>query len=221
MFIIETFYLVDYENVHGEGLVGCKDLKKTDHVLIFFTQNAKNMDMRNLSGVESSNLQYIEVPAGKQSTDIHIGSYLGYLIGKSQSKIKVVIVSKDTDYDKLIKFWSDKADISRKEKIEAKKIEVKQPKKTTTQNKPSQPTKQQGKTTGNVSQMKTKLNMEIQRVMSDAGYDNTVISAVAKLVVKRYGKENFKRDIHEDLRVLYTDFDDVYKVIKGVLTQYS
>ena len=215
MFIIETFYLVDYENVHGEGLVGCKDLKMTDHVVIFFTPNAKNMDMRNLSGVESSNIQYIEVPAGKQSADIHIGSYMGYLIGKSQSKIKIIVVSKDTDYDKLIAFWRDKADLSRKEKIEEKKVVVKQPKQTKTQ----QP-KAQGKKSATASETKTKLNMDIQRALSAEGYDNKVISAVAKLVVKRYGKENFKRDIHEDLRKLYTDFDDVYKVIKGVLTQY-
>lgn len=61
-------------------------------------------------------LKMIEVSAGKQSTDIHIGSYLGYLAGKhvTENNVKecsVVIISKDSDYDNVIKFWNEETKI--------------------------------------------------------------------------------------------------------------
>ena len=50
---------------------------------------------------------------------MHIVSYMGYLIGKHLGgNIKIVIIRKDKDYDNLIKFWGDKAEITRKQKIE-------------------------------------------------------------------------------------------------------
>jgi hypothetical protein len=69
----------------------------------------------------------IEVPSGKQSADMHIGSYLGYLAGK---KCKVVIVSRDTDYDNVIKFWKRERglDVSRSSQIRTKKAKGKKEK---------------------------------------------------------------------------------------------
>ena len=107
MIYIETYYLIDYENVHGNGLSGCQDLGKNDHIVIFFTQNARNIDMNDISNHGDAELEMIEVPTGKQSADMHIGSYLGYLAGKSGKNCNVVIVSKDTDFDKVIKFWKE------------------------------------------------------------------------------------------------------------------
>lgn len=42
---METFYLVDFENVHNAGLENIDSLKKTDHVHIFSTENAQNIRM--------------------------------------------------------------------------------------------------------------------------------------------------------------------------------
>ena len=54
MILIETCYLIDYENVHEEGLVGCDSLKKTDHIVIFFTpqcyENRYEGDIRSWTG---------------------------------------------------------------------------------------------------------------------------------------------------------------------------
>lgn len=83
---IETYYLIDYENVGSDGLSGCDQLKKTDHIMIFFTKNAKKIDMSEIANHGDAELEMIEVPAGKQSTDIHIGSYLGYLAGVNNEK---------------------------------------------------------------------------------------------------------------------------------------
>ena len=76
MVTIETYYLIDYENVHSDGLAGCNDLTKTDHVIIFFTENAKNIDMSEIFDHGDASLEMEKVPAGNQSADMHIVSYL-------------------------------------------------------------------------------------------------------------------------------------------------
>lgn len=110
MFIIDTYYLVDYENVGSSGLSGCKNLTVSEHIIIFFTQNARKIDMAEIANHGTAELKMIEIPAGKQSADIHIGSYLGYLAGKS--KCNIVIISNDTDFDNVIKFWKRELYIS-------------------------------------------------------------------------------------------------------------
>ena len=63
----------------------------SEHIIIFFTQNARKIDMAEIANHGAAELKMIEIPAGKQSADIHIGSYLGYLAGKS--KCNIVIIS--------------------------------------------------------------------------------------------------------------------------------
>ena len=162
MITIDTYYLIDYENVHGDGLTGCHDLVKTDHIIIFFTKNAKNLDMSDISDHGGAKLEMIEVPAGKQSADMHIGSFLGYLLGKNDKSCKVDIVSKDKDFDNVIKFWKEKvgASISRTEQI----------KKKTTTTKAQQP--EQKKATNKTNgEKKTKLNQEVMQCIRNAGFD--------------------------------------------------
>ena len=118
MFIIDTYYLVDYENVGSNGLSGCKNLIASEHIIIFFTQNARKIDMAEIANHGAAELKMIEIPAGKQSADIHIGSYLGYLAGKT--KCNIVIISNDTDFDNVIKFWKKELciSVSRKKKLQ-------------------------------------------------------------------------------------------------------
>lgn len=112
MRIIETYYLVDYENVHCDGLNGCEELGKTDHIFIFFTKNAKSIDMSEISDHGGAELKMIEVPVGKQSADMHIVSFLGYLAGKKGKNCNAVIVSKDTDFDNVVAFWEETTGIT-------------------------------------------------------------------------------------------------------------
>ena len=39
---MKTFHLIDFENVHNEGISNIDGLSKDDHVHIFSTQNALN-----------------------------------------------------------------------------------------------------------------------------------------------------------------------------------
>jgi len=213
---IETFYLIDYENVHGDGLSGCQDLGNTDHIVIFFTQNAKNIDMSDISNHGSADLDMIEVPAGKQSADMHIGSYLGYLAGKNGKNCSVVIVSKDTDFDNVIKFWKQKTGIgaSRTEQIKKKPS----PRIQTNKQQPVAANKPVIQVNGT---KKTKLNQEVMQAMRSAGYDASVSNTVAQIATSLYGDEYMLLEVHNALKDRYTDYLDVYAVVKPVLSKYA
>ena len=215
MVCIETHYLIDYENVHGDGLSGCQDLGKTDHIVIFFTQNARNIDMSDISNHGDAELEMIEVPAGKQSADMHIGSYLGYLAGKSGKNCNVVIVSKDTDFDNVIKFWKEKTGISvsRTQQIK-KKTTPKQPVKTV------QTASSKSNTTKVSGSKKTKLNQEVMQAVRNAGFNAAVANTVAQIATGLYGDEHMLSEVHNALREKYTNYLDVYAAAKPVLSKY-
>ncbi|MDE5764319.1 MAG: hypothetical protein K2I00_05050 [Ruminococcus sp.] len=91
------------------GLIGCEKLKKNDRIILFYTDNAKNIDIDIIQYHGEAKLIMYKVSAGKQSLDMHLGSYLGYLIGRNKNhECKYVIISKDTDYDNIMNFWIEK-----------------------------------------------------------------------------------------------------------------
>ncbi len=259
---IETYYLIDYENVNSEGLTGCEKLKDTDHIVIFFTKNAMKIDMSKIADHGDADLKMIEVSAGKQSTDIHIGSYLGYLAAKYEMEKagedkkdgkdpawNVVIISADTDFDKVIRFWSEKTGIgaSRAQKI-IKSISGSSPKK----DKPEEGRSSSGKNKGNSKSSsgakegssgkkspsikapavtkttqkvsggnKTLLNQEVMQAARAAGYDAIVANAVAQISAGAYGSDHLLLDVHNALKERYTDYREVYEAVKPVLTKFS
>ena len=235
---METYYLVDYENVGSGGVSKCAGLTENDHLVIFYTDNAKKIDLDIINNHGTAALETQKVPAKSQSVDMHIVSYMGYLIGKSEKKeLRIVIVSKDRDYDNLIKYWGDKATLERKPKIDIPTVKkapaekkASAAKKTSTEKKASAekktPTEKKGSAEKKTPEKKkaptkTQLNSDIQKILSKNGYEQDAISGIAKLVGKRYGKENFKQEVHNELGKAYTDYEEIYKLIKSVLEKYS
>lgn len=219
MKLIKTYYLIDYENVHSDGLSGCDKLSETDEIHIFHTKNATKIDMGNLgSHVE---LFLHEVPAGNESLDKHLVAYLGYIIGINGEKdCNYVIVSKDKGYDNVINFLQKefKAEVTRTETV--KQSTVKQP---TPTKQPAAAKASPSKTSAKTNKAdKIKLNSEVQQALSKADYSDKVIGNVSKIVSSHVGKENFLRDVHNALRKEYKDPDylEVYETIKDVLTKY-
>ena len=210
---METYYLIDFENVKSDGLKGCEKLTEKDHIIIFFTENAKKLDMSKIANNGKASLEMISVPVGKQSADIHISSYTGYLVGQDVgAKCNIVIVSEDTDYDNVIRFWRDRTKISvlRKETIDNKKknkevsndVAVKSPNKTVINN-------------------KTKLNQDVMQAISNSGYAPEVANNVAHIVAKSHDSNTFLSEVHNALKEKYTDYNDVYKIIKPILTKHN
>jgi len=234
---METYYLVDFENVGSSGVSKCGELSKTDHLHIFYTENNKKIDLDIVDSHGDAELKTHKVPTKSQSVDMHIVSYMGYLLGKNEGKgIEIVIISKDKDYDNLITFWKEKAKISRKQKIDVKSQKTtkpQQPKETKkTQKTTSQPkeikktqkataqSKQKTKAP-NESEIRSRLNTDIQKAMAENDYDRKSINGVAKLVVKAYGKDNFLREVHNSIEQHYKDHVEIYKIVKPIITKYN
>lgn len=116
----KTVYLIDYENVNEEGLEGSNKLTKSDYINIFTSKNAPYFSIKTLVNFNNTNLYFHEVPAGKQSVDMNLATFFGYLVAQNDiSNSQYIIVSKDTDYDNVITFWRNKRSINvvRQEKI--------------------------------------------------------------------------------------------------------
>lgn len=99
---MESYYLIDFENVHSNGLEGCNLLGKTERVIIFWTENANNLDMTKLSKHCEASMHFEQVPKGKQSLDKHLIDYMEKLAKKHRKDCTIIIVSKDNDYNKAI-----------------------------------------------------------------------------------------------------------------------
>ena len=104
---METFYLIDFENVHNDGIANIESMTKEEHVHIFSTQNATNIRQDIFWLKEDRDIKPHLVPVRKQSLDMHLVSYLGYLLGVYGKECSYVIISKDKDYDNIVKFWKE------------------------------------------------------------------------------------------------------------------
>ena len=61
---METYYLIDYENVHEDGLKGIQELTEEDHVCLMFTPNALKISLDILTNVRAD-FKVIKAPAGR------------------------------------------------------------------------------------------------------------------------------------------------------------
>jgi len=96
-------YLIDYENVHETGFAA---VTGGSDVYVFYTPNVPKTSLDVFDGIDV-NFHFVKAAAGKQSLDMHLVSYLGYLIAmkKGEPGQEYVIVSNDTDFDNVINFW--------------------------------------------------------------------------------------------------------------------
>ena len=100
-----TTYLIDFENVNDLGMNGIHELPEGDRVYIVYTNNANRICLDWFDGVRAS-ISVVRVESGSQSLDMHLVSFLGYLLGREESTgDHYVIVSQDTDYMGVAAFW--------------------------------------------------------------------------------------------------------------------
>lgn len=218
---METHYLIDYENNGKNGLKGCEKLTSTDHIHLFYTDNSKNTTLDIFTNHGEAELDIKKVPTGDQSLDKHLIAYLGYLVGKNSSKqTEYVIISSDKGYDKVGAFLHNECNsritVTRRSKIADKPIPQKK--------KIPQKTEEQTKSFEVDSAKKTKLNQQIQQVLSlsEINYRSGVMNEVAKVVTSLYGNERFMNEVHNALRSMYPDdYLDVYGDIKPILSKYA
>lgn len=221
---METFYLIDFENVHNEGLENIECLTKENHVHIFSTENASmiKMDVFNLS--KKMDIQTHIVPIRKQSLDMHLVSYLGYLLGIQGKQCSCVIISKDTDYDNIIKFWQEKGyqNICRKRKIsENLRMERKTALQTTAVIQTANSRVSAGMADDFSGKDRSKLNLFMQHGLIEMGYSGSAANRICKCVVAHCNDEHKLREIHNDLRNEYgEDYLEVYQDVKLIFDKF-
>lgn len=107
-----TYYFVDYENVHSDGIVDCTELERGDVVCVIYTEQAKNITLDIIEKLSRAGITLELDKAGtgaKNSLDFQLSSYLGYVIARHEKEdAAYVIVSKDTGFDRLVDFWGER-----------------------------------------------------------------------------------------------------------------
>ena len=106
---MSRIYLVDTENVASTWQTILPELAADDLLLVFYTKNSPGIAYTDLGTL----MQYIgrfscvECYAGANGLDFQLVSYLGYLLA-DHPDAEFIIVSRDTGYDAVCKFWTDK-----------------------------------------------------------------------------------------------------------------
>jgi hypothetical protein len=100
-------FLIDFENVHSEGMTGVDHLTENDEVVIFYSNNADSITFDILHKLMfcRSKLSYYKIKrGGKNALDFQLSCYLGYRI-HSDPEAEFYIISKDNGYDFIMDFW--------------------------------------------------------------------------------------------------------------------
>lgn len=104
-----TTYLVDTENVGTIWNLLLRPLSKQDNLILFYTENSPGISYFDLDIImkENKTFELVSCNKGKNALDFQLISYLGYLL-KSAAKTEYTIISNDTGYDPVIKFWKER-----------------------------------------------------------------------------------------------------------------
>ena len=208
MKIIKTYYLIDYENVGSEGFKGCGKLRETDIIHLFYTDNSRKIDLDIINDHGESKLVTHKVPTGNQSADMHLGSYLGYLIGKEcigqDGECKIVVISKDTGFDHIIEFWKTEKQLDE------------QPEKQSAKQSEKQNTKKPKQKIIDMNAGTKKLQQELVLVLDKAGMPKEVVNHVSTTVAKNAEDKNRKQQIYRSIISKYgqTKGLNIYNHIK-------
>ncbi len=96
-------FLIDYENVKNPGMMGTEFLQAGDHVIIFYSTAAPNMEERRLADIKASGCRFQIcklIKVRKNALDFYIAARLGELWGGGY-RGNAVIISKDDGFHSL------------------------------------------------------------------------------------------------------------------------
>lgn len=105
-------YLIDYENVANEGLMGYEYLTPEDGLYLFYSESARNIRKKISLKIFHPSMEihlYRLRTARKNAIDFYIASKLGELIGRYGIK-KAAIVTKDQGFQSVADFWGHVAE---------------------------------------------------------------------------------------------------------------
>lgn len=101
-------FLIDFENVKVRGMQGYQYLQPEDHVILFFSDNAKNLPNQVLFTIKNSGCKFDIIKLkriGKNGLDFYIASELGRIV-TTNCKENIVIISNDKGFNAVKDFWN-------------------------------------------------------------------------------------------------------------------
>ena len=105
-----AIYLIDFENVHSDGLKGIEQLAENDVCYVFYSEHAGVLTFNIHKKIIDSKakIYYVEAQVGmKNALDFQLVSYLGYMIREDQEAYYCVI-SNDRAFALVADFWKKK-----------------------------------------------------------------------------------------------------------------
>jgi len=105
------YFLIDFENVKNAGMRGTEYLLPSDHILIFYSVNAPNIEQRHLMNIQNSSCgfeAYKLLKARKNGLDFYIATKVGELFGAKNCN-RAVIVSCDQGFLAVRDFWQERS----------------------------------------------------------------------------------------------------------------
>lgn len=105
-----AIYLIDFENVHSDGLKGIEKLERSDECYIFYSEHAGvlTFNMHKKITESRAKIYYVEAQVGmKNALDFQLVSYLGYML-RENPEATYCLVSNDKAFELVSKFWQAK-----------------------------------------------------------------------------------------------------------------
>lgn len=101
-------FLIDTENVNTTWKWLLTSITKLDNIILFYTENSPGIPYSDLKDILNAQktIEMISCFTGKNGLDFQLVSYLGFLI-KTAPKTEYIIVSNDSGYEAVIKFWKE------------------------------------------------------------------------------------------------------------------
>ncbi len=92
-------YLIDYENVHKEGLEGAEALSKSDRVIVFYSVKADSISIDTLNKCKAK-IEFIKAEVGTlNAMDFQLVGYLFYHMKKNRD---YYIITRDQGFRAIL-----------------------------------------------------------------------------------------------------------------------
>lgn len=157
---------------------------------------------------------------------MHLVSYLGNLLGVYGKECSYVIISKDKDYDNIVKFWKEEGypNISRKEKLPGTASTQRQKTQTVSQTKSNVQTVNSKISAGMAYEFegddRSELNLFMQHGLVAIGYDRNSANRICKFVIAHCNDERMLNRIHNDFKNSFNNYSEVYEDVKSILEKF-
>ena len=102
----KTIYFVDSENVNEKWIEALTDTKRSDEIIVFYTEKSTHASYENISKLADGDvsLNWVKCFTGTNALDFQLSTELGYRIAKGERNT-FVIISNDKGYDAIVNYW--------------------------------------------------------------------------------------------------------------------